>query len=75
MAVNLELLKMARQHVGKRHLSKYAFVAAGDPAMGAPPPTGAAPAAPADCNSTLAFSCPAGIDVAAGVAAGATAVV
>lgn len=43
MAVNLELLKMARQHVGKRHLAKYAFVAAGDPAMGAPPPTGGAP--------------------------------
>ena len=43
MPVNLELLKMARQNVGKRHLSKYAFVAAGDPAMGAPPPTGGAP--------------------------------
>lgn len=43
MPVNLELLKMARQHVGKRHLAKYAFVAAGDPAMGAPPPTGGAP--------------------------------
>lgn len=43
MAVNLELLKMARQHVGKRHLSKYAFVAAGDPAMGAPMPSGGAP--------------------------------
>lgn len=43
MPVNLELLKMARQNVGKRHLAKYAFVAAGDPAMGAPPPTGGAP--------------------------------
>ena len=38
MPVNLELLRMARRQVGKRHLSKYAFVAAGDPAMGAPPP-------------------------------------
>ena len=43
MAVNLDLLNMARQHVGKRHLSKYAFVAAGDPAMGAPMPSGGAP--------------------------------
>jgi len=37
MAVNFELLRMARQSIGKKHLSKYAFVAAGDPAMGAPP--------------------------------------
>ncbi len=37
MAVNFELLRMARQSIGKKHLSKYAFVAAGDPSMGAPP--------------------------------------
>jgi hypothetical protein len=46
MPINMELLRMARQHVGKRHLAKYAFVAAGDPAMGAPMPSGGAP--PAD---------------------------
>lgn len=43
MAINTELLRQARQSVAQ--LNKFAFVAAGDPAMGAPPPPGGDPAA------------------------------
>ena len=44
MGINPELLRQARQSV--KQLDKFAFVAAGDPAMGAPPPGGGGGAPP-----------------------------
>lgn len=58
MAINTELLRQARQSVAQ--LNKFAFVAAGDPAMGAPPPGGdpAAAAGGAPMDPAMAGGAP-----------------
>lgn len=64
MAINTELLRQARQSVAQLH--KSAFVAAGDPAMGAPPPGGdPAAAGGAPMDPAMAGGAPPGGDPAA----------
>jgi hypothetical protein len=66
MAINNELLRQARQSVAQ--LQKLAFVAAGDPSMGAPPPGGdpAAGGAPMDPSMAGGAPPPGGDPAAAG---------
>jgi hypothetical protein len=56
MAINTELLRQARQSVAQ--LNKFAFVAAGDPAMGAPPPGGDPAAGGAPMDPSMAGGAP-----------------
>ncbi len=56
MAINSELLRQARQSVANLH--KFAFVAAGDPSMGAPPPGGDPAAGGAPMDPAMAGGAP-----------------